>query len=199
MAFGGFDKGGGQAPMAEINMIPLIDVMLVLLVIFIITAPLLTHAVKVELPKAASQVNLTKPDNIQLAIDRAGTVFWNGESVGVTEWRARMAEAAKLQPQPEIHLRADGEVAYSIDADGYVTGTTYDAYGNVLTTTRYANALNTGAIGGWSAGQPLSLAQLEAAYISETLAATGGNKTECARILGISRKNLYEKIARYEL
>jgi len=112
MAFGGFDKGGAPAPMAEINMIPLIDVMLVLLVIFIITAPLLTHAVKVDLPKASSQVNLTKPDNIQLAIDRDGVVYWNGEAVGAEAWRARMKDAATLRPQPEIHLRADGEVAY---------------------------------------------------------------------------------------
>jgi biopolymer transport protein ExbD len=112
MAFGGFDKGGAPAPMAEINMIPLIDVMLVLLVIFIITAPLLTHAVKVDLPKASSQVNQTKPDNVQLAIDRDGVVYWNGEPVGMAEWRARMQAAAKVEPQPEIHLRADGEVAY---------------------------------------------------------------------------------------
>jgi biopolymer transport protein ExbD len=112
MAFGTFDKGGGQAPMAEINMIPLIDVMLVLLVIFIITAPLLTHAVKVDLPKASSQVNQTKRDNVQLAIDRDGVVYWNGEVVGTAEWRKRMAAAAKVVPQTEIHLRADGEVAY---------------------------------------------------------------------------------------
>jgi biopolymer transport protein ExbD len=112
MAFGGFDKGGGPAPMAEINMVPLIDVMLVLLVIFIITAPLLTHAVKVELPKASSQVNHTKPDNVQLAIDREGVVYWNGEAVAAAEWRARMQAAAKLAPQPEMHLRADSEVAY---------------------------------------------------------------------------------------
>jgi biopolymer transport protein ExbD len=112
MAFGGFDRGGSNAPMAEINMIPLIDVMLVLLVIFIITAPLLTHAVKVDLPKASSQVNLTKPDNIQLAIDHAGVVYWNGEAVEIAQWRERMAAAAKIQPQPEVHLRADGEVAY---------------------------------------------------------------------------------------
>ena len=112
MAFGGFGRGGGQAPMAEINMIPLIDVMLVLLVIFIITAPLLTHAVKLDLPKASSEVNLTRPDNVQLAIDRDGVVYWNGEAVDMPQWRARMAAAAKLAPQPEVHLRADGEVAY---------------------------------------------------------------------------------------
>jgi biopolymer transport protein ExbD len=112
MPFGGFDKGGSAAPMAEINMVPLIDVMLVLLVIFIITAPLLTHAVKVELPKASSQENRTKPDNVQLAIDRAGVVYWNGAALDAAQWRARMQAAAQLAPQPEIHLRADGEVAY---------------------------------------------------------------------------------------
>jgi len=116
MAFGTFDKGGAPAPMAEINMVPLIDVMLVLLVIFIITAPLLTHAVKVDLPKASSQVNQTKPDNVQLAIDRDGVVYWNGEAVGTMEWRKRMEAAAKVVPQPEIHLRADGEVAYRLVA-----------------------------------------------------------------------------------
>jgi biopolymer transport protein ExbD len=111
MAFGGFHRGG-PAPMAEINMVPLIDVMLVLLVIFIITAPLLTHAVKVDLPRASSDVNLTKPENIQLAIGRDGIVYWNGEIVDEPGWRARMRAAAAREPQPEVHLRADGEVAY---------------------------------------------------------------------------------------
>src|SRR5258705_8989267 len=104
MAFGGFSKGGDSVPMAEINMIPLIDVMLVLLVIFIITAPLLTHAVKLDLPKASSQPNLTKPDHIALSIDAAGTLFWNGEQVGRRELRERLAAASPPKPQPEIHL-----------------------------------------------------------------------------------------------
>src|SRR5262245_26739083 len=112
MAFGGFNKEGNAAPMAEINMIPLIDVMLVLLVIFIITAPLLTHAVKVDLPKVSSNPNITKPDNVQLAIDADGRVFWNGQTLERAAWRANMASAAKFDPQPEIHLRADAKVAY---------------------------------------------------------------------------------------
>ena len=112
MAFGGFSKGNEPAPMAEINMIPLIDVMLVLLVIFIITAPLLTHAVKVDLPKASSSPNRTKPDNVQLAIDDAGAVYWNGVVLERQAWRERMEEAAAQRPQPEVHIRADGEVAY---------------------------------------------------------------------------------------
>jgi biopolymer transport protein ExbD len=112
MAFGGFAKDKAAAPMSEINMIPLIDVMLVLLVIFIITAPLLTHAVKVDLPKASSNVNQTKPDNVQLGIDRDGLVFWNGEVLDRQGWRSRMDAAATQRPQPEVHIRADGAVAY---------------------------------------------------------------------------------------
>jgi biopolymer transport protein ExbD len=112
MAFGAFNRGSNVTPMAEINMIPLIDVMLVLLVIFIITAPLLTHAVKVDLPKASSQPNITRPDNVQLAIDGEGRVYWNGEALDRSGWRSRMDAAAGLKPQPEVHLRADGGVAY---------------------------------------------------------------------------------------
>ena len=112
MAFGGFDRDSQAKPMAEINMIPLIDVMLVLLVIFIITAPLLTHAVKLDLPKASSTPNLIKRDNIQLAIDRQGATWWNGERLDDAALRTRMSSAAKLEPQPEVHLRADGDVAY---------------------------------------------------------------------------------------
>ena len=112
MAFGSFNRSGQGTPMAEINMIPLIDVMLVLLVIFIITAPLLTHAVKVDLPKAASRPNLTKPDNVQLAIDAQGLVYWNGVVLERAGWRVRMETAGKRQPQPEVHIRADSSVAY---------------------------------------------------------------------------------------
>jgi biopolymer transport protein ExbD len=112
MAFGSFTKSGESTPMAEINMIPLIDVMLVLLVIFIITAPLLTHAVKIDLPKASSNPNITRPQNIQLGIRANGEVFWNGEAVDKPTLEARMAEAGKLEPQPEIHLRADRKTEY---------------------------------------------------------------------------------------
>ena len=117
MAFGGFNRGSDPAPMAEINMIPLIDVMLVLLVIFIITAPLLTHAVKIDLPKAASHPNLTKPDNIQLAIRASGEVLWNGQSVDRAELRKRLEASSQLKPQPEIHLRADRTAQYQAIAE----------------------------------------------------------------------------------
>jgi biopolymer transport protein ExbD len=112
MAFGGLSDNRASQPVAEINMIPLIDVMLVLLVIFIVTAPLLTHAVKIDLPKASSQSNILKKENIHLSIDANGRVFWNGESIDEHAWPARMGEAAKLDPQPELHIRADGEIAY---------------------------------------------------------------------------------------
>jgi biopolymer transport protein ExbD len=112
MAFGGLSNQRGAQPVAEINMIPLIDVMLVLLVIFIVTAPLLTHAVKIDLPRASSQVNEVKRENIHLSIDAAGAIYWNGAPIQVEALRGRMAEAAHLDPQPELHIRADGELAY---------------------------------------------------------------------------------------
>ena len=112
MAFGGFSKGGESAPMAEINMIPLIDVMLVLLVIFIVTAPLLTHAVKIDLPKASSRPNIAEPGNIQLAVKANGELYWNGVAVDAAALAQRMAAAAKHDPQPEIHLRADRTTEY---------------------------------------------------------------------------------------
>ncbi len=112
MAFASFDAKNANAPMAEINMVPLIDVMLVLLVIFIVTAPLLTQAVKLELPKASSQVNDLKPEKIEFAIDAAGLLYWNGETIPRAEAARRFALEGKRQPQPEIHLRADQSVAY---------------------------------------------------------------------------------------
>lgn len=128
MAFGALGQTRAAQPVAEINMIPLIDVMLVLLVIFIVTAPLLTHAVKIDLPKASSQVNVVKRENIHLSIDAAGAVYWNGEVVAAEAWRERMAETARLEPQPELHIRADGEIAYkqvvAVMADAARTGLT---------------------------------------------------------------------------
>lgn len=112
MAFGGFSKGHDGQPLAEINMIPLIDVMLVLLVIFIITAPLLTHAVKVELPQAASAPDAPEPESIHLSIDAQGQVYWNDAAVTRENWRSRMQAAATQQPQPEVRIRADGDIAY---------------------------------------------------------------------------------------
>ena len=117
MAFASFDRQRSAAPMAEINMVPLIDVMLVLLVIFIVTAPLLTHAVKLDLPKVSSNANQLKPDKIDVAINAAGQRFWNGEAVPREIAAQRFAEAGQRQPQPEIHLRAPQAVAYRAVAE----------------------------------------------------------------------------------
>lgn len=112
MAFGGFNQGGGQAPMSEINMVPLIDVMLVLLIVFMITAPLLTHGVKIDLPAASSIPNVEKPETVALAMDAEGRLFWNDQPIADGELAARLAEAAAATPQPELHLRADRETRY---------------------------------------------------------------------------------------
>jgi biopolymer transport protein ExbD len=112
MAFASFDSNRTSAPMAEINMVPLIDVMLVLLVIFIVTAPLLTNTVKLDLPKADAAATTTKPDKIEFAIDAIGNLYWNNELLSRPEAAKRFAEAAARQPQPELHLRADRLVAY---------------------------------------------------------------------------------------
>ncbi len=112
MAFGARLNDAGDGDNAEINMIPLIDVMLVLLVIFIITAPLMTHAVKVDLPQASSTPHPAKPETVALAIQADGTVYWNGEPVDAAAWQAKMERSAAQTPQPEIHIRADADLAY---------------------------------------------------------------------------------------
>ncbi|MFZ5544072.1 MAG: ExbD/TolR family protein [Pseudomonadota bacterium] len=117
MAFASFDRKSAAAPVSEINMVPLIDVMLVLLVIFIVTAPLLTHAVKLDLPKADAQANVPGTERIEFAIDAAGTRYWNGEAVSRDEAARRFAAEGAKQPQPEVHLRADRSAAYRFVAE----------------------------------------------------------------------------------
>jgi biopolymer transport protein ExbD len=117
MAFASFDRRAGSAPMADINMVPLIDVMLVLLVIFMVTAPLLTHAVKLELPKADSSVDRPVPERIEFSIDAAGTRFWNGQPVTRDEAARRFAERGAAQSAPEVRLRADQSVPYRVVAE----------------------------------------------------------------------------------
>jgi biopolymer transport protein ExbD len=112
MAFASFDSRRGGVPMAEINMVPLLDVMLVLLVIFIVTAPLLTQAVKLELPKASSQANDLRPEKVEFAIDAAGVSYWNGEPVSRAEAQQRFVAEGLKAVQPEVHLKADQAVAY---------------------------------------------------------------------------------------
>mgnify|MGYP001287659649 CR=1 FL=1 len=122
MAFGSLDRKTSSQPMAEINMVPLIDVVLVLLVIFIVTAPLLTNAVKLDLPKASSTADVQKPEKVEFAIDATGALFWKGERLSREEAALRFIEEGKKRPQPEIYLRADQNVPYR-----YVAQTLADA------------------------------------------------------------------------
>ncbi len=117
MAFASFDSKRASAPVAEINMVPLIDVMLVLLVVFMVTAPLLTHAVKLDLPKVSSTANVLKPEKIEFGIDAQGQRFWNGEPVSRAEAQTRFAVEGQKATQPEVHLRADQNVAYRLVAE----------------------------------------------------------------------------------
>lgn len=112
MAIGRNSHYRGKPPLSDMNVVPLVDVMLVLLVIFIVTAPILTHAVKIDLPKASSQLNITKPEHIEFGIRESGELFWNGEPVAPDMLARRFALEAPKQPQPEVHIRADRHVHY---------------------------------------------------------------------------------------
>jgi biopolymer transport protein ExbD len=116
MAFGGFDKERSAGPMADINMTPLIDVMLVLLVIFIITAPLLTHAIRLDLPKVASATAPQTPQTITLSIDDAGRFYWDGQPLAFDAISARLQQAGKAAQPPELHLRASRATRYEVIA-----------------------------------------------------------------------------------
>ena len=98
-------------------MVPLIDVMLVLLVIFIVAAPLLSHTIKLDLPKASAQVNSAKSEKIELSIDADGVRYWNEEPLTREEVAARLIAQGKLPEQPELHLRADQATAYKAVAE----------------------------------------------------------------------------------
>jgi biopolymer transport protein ExbD len=116
MAFGGFNDNKQPAPMADINVTPMVDVMLVLLVIFIITAPLFTHAIKLDLPSAQSAPAPEKPETISLSINGEGAIFWNDAAIEQKELDAKLAAAAQRSPQPELQLRADKSTRYEIIA-----------------------------------------------------------------------------------
>jgi biopolymer transport protein ExbD len=117
MAFGKLSDESGSQPQSEINMIPLIDVMLVLLIVFMITAPLLSNAVKVDLPQASSSPEDIKNDDIKLALKASGELFWSGEAISREELAVRLQNAAKQQPVPELHIHADRNLDYGKVAD----------------------------------------------------------------------------------
>ncbi|MBN8746302.1 Biopolymer transport protein ExbD [Xylophilus ampelinus] len=110
MAFGTQDEADDV--MNEINMTPLVDVMLVLLIIFIITVPVMKHAVNIDLPRETTQREETKPETISLSVDASGSYYWNQEKIDDATLESRLA-AAGAQPQPpELHIRADKDVRY---------------------------------------------------------------------------------------
>jgi len=99
--------------MSDINVTPLVDVMLVLLIIFIITIRVIIQQVPVQLPKATNLPTQTKPENITIAVSKDGDIFWNTQKVGsVEDLKARLRVAAREEPQPEIHIRGDANVRY---------------------------------------------------------------------------------------
>ena len=112
MSFGRLERTARPAPMSDINMTPLIDVMLVLLVIFIITAPLMTSSLKLDLPKTDSATPSSAPAFIALAIDAEGKLFFGDEALSREALAARVSAAAKANPQLEVQLRADQKVPY---------------------------------------------------------------------------------------
>ena len=117
MAFGRLQRAPGAQPMSDINMTPLIDVMLVLLVIFIITAPLMTSSLKLDLPKTDAATPQAAPTFIAVAIDGTGKLFLGDEALTREVLGQRVAAAAKGNPQLEVQLRADQKVAYGQVAD----------------------------------------------------------------------------------
>ncbi len=127
MSVGG--TGEEQSVMAAINTTPLVDVMLVLLIIFLITIPVINKTVKVDLPKAVNIPTQTKPENITVAVDREGNIYWNDGRLPTKDALLdHVKEAAVRVPQPEVHIRADketkfeavGRVLYAIQRGGIV-------------------------------------------------------------------------------
>jgi biopolymer transport protein ExbD/biopolymer transport protein TolR len=112
MAFGRLERNPGAQPMSDINMTPLIDVMLVLLVIFMITAPLMTTSLKLDLPKTEGAKPTDAPQSVAVAVNAQGQLFWGDEAVDAAALKARIREAAQRNPATEVQLRADQAVPY---------------------------------------------------------------------------------------
>jgi biopolymer transport protein ExbD len=108
--------GGGEdeaQAMSDINVTPLVDVMLVLLIIFIITIRVIIQQVNVELPKATNLPTQTRPENITIAVDKEGGIYWNTQPLkGTDDLKARLRGIARIDPQPEVHIRGDANVRY---------------------------------------------------------------------------------------
>jgi len=112
-----FTSNSGGGPMAEINVTPLVDVMLVLLIIFMITAPLMSHKIRIDLPQANPNVQeQNPPEPIDLAVKETGEIFWNDELVTEAMLQAQLRVAAQKNPQPELQIRADKDTKYQLIA-----------------------------------------------------------------------------------
>ncbi|HKS57947.1 MAG TPA: biopolymer transporter ExbD [Steroidobacteraceae bacterium] len=101
-----------ERAMSEINTTPLVDVMLVLLIVFMITIPVITHTVPVELPHVRNLATQTKPENVNISINRDGQIYWNLSVVDTNQLLERLKSAAVQKPQPEVHVRADQMTRY---------------------------------------------------------------------------------------
>jgi len=112
MSFGRLERTQGAQPMSEINVTPLVDVMLVLVVIFIITAPLLASSIKLDLPKSEAARPNEAPQYVTLVVDRAGQAFLNDQPVSIAQLDQRLKQSAALNPDTEVQLRADEAVPY---------------------------------------------------------------------------------------
>jgi biopolymer transport protein ExbD len=112
MAFGRLERRQGAQPMSDINMTPLIDVMLVLLVIFMLTAPLMTSSLKLNLPKADAKASDAAPQNLKIALSADGQTYLNDSVVSLQSLTAQAREAAGKSPDTEVQLRADEAVSY---------------------------------------------------------------------------------------
>ncbi|MBZ2207999.1 ExbD/TolR family protein [Massilia soli] len=116
MAFGSFNPQRQPSMMSDINVTPMVDVMLVLLIIFIITAPMLTQSVKLDLPQAQAEASVQPLEAVSIAIDAQGVIYWNDDAVGEAGLGELMMEAALMDPQPELQLRADRNTRYEVVA-----------------------------------------------------------------------------------
>ena len=112
MAFGRLERSTGPQPMSDINMTPLIDVMLVLVVIFILTAPLMASSLRLDLPRAQAAQPQQAPQALQVALDAAGQIYLQDRPVTPETLQQRLSEAARLSTQTEVQLRADTAVPY---------------------------------------------------------------------------------------
>jgi biopolymer transport protein ExbD len=128
MSVGSGSDDGEASAIAEINTTPLVDIMLVLLIIFLITVPVIKKMANVEIPKAVNIPTQTKPENITISVDKAGTIYWNSGSIDKEVFFQRIVSEARKVPQPEFHIRGDkdarwegvGRVIFNLQRGGIV-------------------------------------------------------------------------------